>query len=68
MTDEERARPNRWDRTYQIGVVVRDLDQAKAFYERLGIGPFEEGPSAHTLERSSLLSLSSWSYSLFGLR
>jgi hypothetical protein len=51
MTDEERARPNLWDRTYQIGVVVRDLDQAKAFYERLGIGPFDEGPSAHTLER-----------------
>ena len=51
MTDGEHARPNLWDRTYQIGVVVRDLDQAKAFYERLGIGPFDEGPSAHTLER-----------------
>src|SRR5680860_657932 len=52
MTSEEQARPDLWNRTYQIGVVVRDLDQAKAFYERLGIGPFSEGPSGHTLERS----------------
>jgi catechol 2,3-dioxygenase-like lactoylglutathione lyase family enzyme len=51
MADEQRARPGLWDRTYQVGVVVRDLDRAKAFYERLGIGPFEEGPSAHTLRR-----------------
>ncbi len=51
MTDEQRARSGLWDRTYQIGVVVRDLDRAKAFYERLGIGPFEEGPSAHTRRR-----------------
>lgn len=48
---EERARPGLWDRAYQIGVVVRDLDKAQAFYERLGIGPFEEGPSAHALRR-----------------
>jgi methylmalonyl-CoA/ethylmalonyl-CoA epimerase len=51
MTDERRARSELWDRTYQVGVVVRDLDRAKAFYERLGIGPFEDGPSAHTLRR-----------------
>lgn len=51
MTDEQRVRSGLWDRAYQVGVVVRDLDRAKAFYERLGIGPFEEGPSAHTLER-----------------
>jgi len=51
MTNEERARPDLWDRAYQIGVVVRDMDRAKSFYERLGIGPFVEGPSAHTLER-----------------
>ena len=51
MADEQRARPGLWDRTYQVGVVVRDLDRAKAFYERLGIGPFDEGPSAHTLRR-----------------
>ena len=51
MTGEKRARSHIWDRAYQVGVVVRDLDQAKAFYERLGIGPFVEGPSAHTLER-----------------
>ena len=44
-------RPDLWSRTYQIGVVVRDITQAAAFYERLGIGPFEEGPSAHTLVR-----------------
>jgi catechol 2,3-dioxygenase-like lactoylglutathione lyase family enzyme len=51
MTDEKRARSGLWNRAYQVGVVVRDLDRAKAFYERLGVGPFEEGPSAHTLER-----------------
>lgn len=52
MGDQEpQARPGIWDRTYQVGVVVRDLDKARAFYERLGIGPFEEGPSAHTLRR-----------------
>ena len=26
---------------YQIGVIVRDMDEAVAFYEGLGIGPFE---------------------------
>lgn len=51
MSDELRAHSGLWDRAYQIGVVVRDLDQAKAFYERLGIGPFVEGPSAHALRR-----------------
>lgn len=51
MTSEKQARSDIWDRTYQIGVVVRDLDRAKVFYERLGIGPFSEGPSGHTLER-----------------
>jgi catechol 2,3-dioxygenase-like lactoylglutathione lyase family enzyme len=51
MADEGRARADIWDRAYQIGVVVRDIDSAKSFYERLGIGPFVEGPSAHTLER-----------------
>lgn len=51
MTGEERARADIWDRTYQVGVVVHDIDLAKSFYERLGIGPFVEGPSGHTLER-----------------
>jgi catechol 2,3-dioxygenase-like lactoylglutathione lyase family enzyme len=51
MTGEGQARPDLWDRAYQIGVVVRDMDRAKAFYERLGIGPFVEGPSDHALER-----------------
>ncbi len=40
-----------WSRTYQIGVVVRDIQKAAAFYERLGVGPFVEGPSGHTVER-----------------
>ena len=40
-----------WERTYQIGVVVKDLERAVTFYEGLGIGPFEEGPSAHTTRR-----------------
>jgi methylmalonyl-CoA/ethylmalonyl-CoA epimerase len=51
VTQEGVARGDLWDRAYQVGVVVRDIDAAKAFYERLGIGPFEEGPSGHTLER-----------------
>lgn len=51
MSDNRSARPDLWDRAYQVGVVVRDLDRAVAFYERLGIGPFVEGPSAHTVER-----------------
>lgn len=45
------VRADLWSRTYQIGVVVRDIERAAAFYERLGIGPFSEGPSAHTLVR-----------------
>lgn len=40
-----------WERVYQVGIVVRDLEQARAFYERLGIGPFTEGPSASALDR-----------------
>ena len=44
-------RKDLWSRTYQVGVVVRDIDKAARFYERLGIGPFVEGPSAHALER-----------------
>jgi 4-hydroxyphenylpyruvate dioxygenase-like putative hemolysin len=40
-----------WARAYQVGVVVRDLDKAVAFYESVGIGPFEEGPSAHAVDR-----------------
>ena len=51
MSSERAARSGLWDRAFQVGVVVKDLDQAKAFYERLGVGPFVEGPSAHTLRR-----------------
>ncbi len=48
---DKALREDFWSRTYQIGVVVRDLAKAAAFYERLGIGPFVEGPSAHAIER-----------------
>lgn len=51
MTEKPALREDLWSRTYQVGVVVRDIDRAVEFYERLGIGPFVEGPSAHTLER-----------------
>ena len=51
MTEKPALREDLWSRTYQVGVVVRDIDRAVEFYERLGVGPFEEGPSAHTLER-----------------
>lgn len=51
MTTEKRARPDLWNRAYQVGVVVRDIEEAVAFYERLGIGPFVEGPSAHAVDR-----------------
>lgn len=40
-----------WARMYQVCVVVSDLDRTVAFYESLGIGPFREGPSAHTTVR-----------------
>ena len=40
-----------WARVYQLGIVVADLDAAIAYYERLGIGPFREGPSAHAVLR-----------------
>lgn len=40
-----------WDRTYQVAVVVSDLGEAVAFYERVGIGPFSDGPSASTVRR-----------------
>jgi methylmalonyl-CoA/ethylmalonyl-CoA epimerase len=40
-----------WARAYQVCVVVSDLSRAIAFYESLGMGPFREGPSAHTTRR-----------------
>jgi methylmalonyl-CoA/ethylmalonyl-CoA epimerase len=40
-----------WARAYQVCVVVADLDRAVEYYESLGIGPFREGPSAHTTRR-----------------
>lgn len=40
-----------WGRAYQVGVVVRDMDRAVRFYERLGIGPFTRGPSSVAIDR-----------------
>lgn len=42
---------DRWNATYQLGIVVRDLDAAKAHFDRAGVGPFEEGESAKIVER-----------------
>lgn len=50
-SEDTSARRGLWDRAYQVAVVVRDLDAAAAFYEKFGIGPFEEGPSGSTIER-----------------
>lgn len=49
MTSE--APKSLWDRMYQVGVVVRDMDRAVRFYEQLGIGPFVDGPSAQAIDR-----------------
>jgi hypothetical protein len=49
--DENQELRQLWTRSYQVGVVVRDLDQAVAFYESAGVGPFGEGPSAHARDR-----------------
>lgn len=51
MSSDESPLSGLWDRTYQIGVVVRDLEAAIEFYEGIGIGPFVEGPSGHALDR-----------------
>jgi len=40
-----------WSRMYQIAVVVDDLEQAEERLRALGIGPFQAGPSASTVER-----------------
>jgi methylmalonyl-CoA/ethylmalonyl-CoA epimerase len=40
-----------WDHTYQIGVVVADLDRAREHFERAGVGPFREGPSQVAFDR-----------------
>ena len=47
---DERAK-GLWGRAYQVGVVVRDMDKAVKFYERLGIGPFTGGPSSAAIDR-----------------
>ena len=46
-----KLRDSMWDKTYQIGLVVRDMDKAIEHFEALGIGPFQEGPSAYAVER-----------------
>jgi methylmalonyl-CoA/ethylmalonyl-CoA epimerase len=48
---EQAAPKSLWAGTYQVAVVVHDIERARAFYERLGIGPFVEGPSAAALDR-----------------
>ena len=40
-----------WKGTYQIGIVVRDLEEAVEHYERMGIGPFTDGPSEKAVYR-----------------
>ncbi|MGB4137947.1 MAG: VOC family protein, partial [Microbacterium sp.] len=40
-----------WNRVYQIGVVVEDIDRAVEHYRRAGIGPFLEGPSEAASDR-----------------
>lgn len=50
-TDEHNPLNGLWDRAYQVGVVVSDMNKAVSFYEALGIGPFVEGPSLHALDR-----------------
>lgn len=40
-----------WDGTYQVGLVVHDLDAAERHFAALGIGPFTDGPSAAATRR-----------------
>lgn len=40
-----------WSKTYQVAVVVNDIEAAKKHYEAAGIGPFKEGPSQVALDR-----------------
>lgn len=53
MTEEEiqETLASLWKGTYQVGVVVADIERATAFYERVGIGPFTEGPSTEARNR-----------------
>lgn len=51
MTSSPSPLAGLWDKTYQVAVVVRDLERAVSFYEALGIGPFTAGPSASTVRR-----------------
>ncbi len=43
----QRGERSAFSSVHQIGVIVRDMDEAVAFYEGLGIGPFEspKGPA-----------------------
>ena len=49
--DKEENDKSPWNRTYQVAVVVKDIEKAVKFYGSLGIGPFVEGPSASAVER-----------------
>jgi len=39
-------------KVFQIGVIVRDMDAAMAYYESLGIGPFKERQGVGVTERT----------------
>ena len=39
-------------KVFQIGVMVRDMDAAMAYYESLGIGPFKERQGVGATERT----------------
>ncbi len=50
--DNAPKRKSPFSTVYQVGVVVRDMDQAVRYYEALGIGPFESPKgTAPILER-----------------
>lgn len=40
-----------WATSYQVGIVVRDMERAVEFYETLGIGPFVANGSGTASER-----------------
>ena len=51
MSQEEMTVSERWERTYQLGIVVRDLERAIEYFERAGIGPFAPGLSSEVFDR-----------------
>ena len=45
------SRKSPFANVHQIGVIVANMDEAVAFYEELGIGPFQELKGTATIER-----------------